>query len=670
MQEYQPLTSAQLARLTAEQKHYWEDVQRIADQFTALRSASESAANSSEWIELLLAAAGRVQQRPTVSEAVAPYRRPTTPATADLTTQQSGELLRGDWLHQADGNPDKRRILDEIAWTRQLAGRIAATKDHPLDFSKELSQLVALERAANQLQGTDQELYFAVREIKRSIVFRNPAVDFDRVLFVDMPFPDGSEWPHETRHRLGYMAVPGGRLLVLEGLSPAGHLQQLMPQAPLHGSFWRPDLSFDAQRVLFCFKPHNEKSFHLYEINLDGSGLKQLTDGPYDDLDPIYLPDGEHLMFSTTRGHTYVRCMPPTNAYVLARCDADGKNIYLVSRNNEPDYLPSVLEDGRVIYTRWEYTDKPLWRAQGLWTVNPDGTQVNTLWGNQSVWPDLLKDARGIPGSRRVMFTGSAHHNWFSGSVGIIDPLKGFNFPDGLTKVTADVAWPESGNGPVDPIESPQYHASGAYSAYYSPFPLNEHDFLVSANRGGKFVLYLMDVDGNRELIYEGTHNILHALPVRPRPLPPSITDRVAWPQPSQRLDPQQGVIFSGNVYQGAPEQLRGKATYLARAEYRAENVHLLAQTPLSLDRTGGLRSTIGRCQTDPGHGADRIRWFRFVPCPGRHGTALPAARRAISGAADDAQLHRRDAGRATRMSRLPREPQPHARVSRQCRWH
>ncbi len=93
------------------------------------------------------------------------------------------------------------------------------------------------------------------------------------------------------------------------------------------------------------------------------------------------------------------------------------------------------MADGRVIYTRWEYTDKPLWRAQGLWTVNPDGTQVNTLWGNQSVWPDLLKDARQIPNSRRIMFTGSAHHNWFSGAIGIIDPQSGLNFPNGLTKV-------------------------------------------------------------------------------------------------------------------------------------------------------------------------------------------------------------------------------------------
>src|ERR1019366_17197 len=118
---------------------------------------------------------------------------------------------------------------------------------------------------------------------------------------------------------------------------------------------------------------------------------------------------------------------------------------------------------------------------------NPDGTQVVHFWGNQSVWPDLMKDARSIPGSRRGMFTGSAHHNWFSGSIGIIDPERGCNFPYGLTKVTAEVPWPESGNGPVDPVESADYHASGAYVAYDSPYPLGERDFLASADRGGKF---------------------------------------------------------------------------------------------------------------------------------------------------------------------------------------
>ncbi len=582
--EYKPLTEHQWARQTPEQLEKWKEYDAIAARFEALAAAGDSAVYSPDWVRVMLEAGDRIDFRPRIHEPVAPYVTPTTPETCDLTEEEARAALELDWLHQAGqdtapmriqggrtwysdapvstASPTPERIRDEIVRTRELAARIQTNHPGQVDFSEELAQLGPLEQKAEKLTEGDRELYFQIRDVKRTIMFRNPAVDFDSVLFIDKPYPQGREWPHETRHRLGYQAVPGGRLLVLEGLGPGGRLRQLLPQAPLHGSFWRPDLSFDATKVLVSFKPHNEKAFHLYEIGIDGSGLRQLTDGIYDDFDPIYLPDG-HILFSTTRGHTYVRCMPPTNAFVLARADADGKNIYLVSRNNEPDYLPSLMNDGRIIYTRWEYTDKPLWRAQGLWTMNPDGTQVQTFWGNQTVWPDLMKDARPIPGSRRVMFTGSAHHNWFSGTVGIIDPDRGFNFPAGITKVTAELAYPESGNGPVDPIESSRYRPAGAYSAYYSPYPLSEQDFLVSANRGGKFVLYLMDTDGNRELVYEGTHNVFYAMPVRTRPRPPAIADRVAWPTREERDNPAPGVIYSANVYYGAPPELRGKARFL-----------------------------------------------------------------------------------------------------------
>lgn len=560
--EYKPLTEAQWAKVSPEERQQWQEAEQFQRRYEQLRKAGLESRFSPEWIELILEIGARIDFRPTVQEAVAPYVPPATPETRTRTTEEARNILEQDWLHQADGNPDGMAIRQEIRWARELAARIMRL--HPgADVAEALVRLDSLAQEAMSLSGKSESLYFRVRDVKREIMFANPVVNFDRVLMVDRPYPQGSEWPHETRHRLGYMATPGGKLVVLEGLHPGGNVRQLMPQEPLHGCFWRPDVSFDGQRVLFCFLPHNEKSFHIYEINADGTGLVQLTDGPYDDLDPIYLPDEEHILFSTTRGHTYVRCMPPTNAFVLARANRDGSSIYLISANNEPDYLPSLMHDGRVVYTRWEYTDKPLWRAQSLWTVNPDGVQPNTLWGNQSVWPDLLKDVRAIPGSRRVMFTGSAHHQWFHGSVGIIDPERGFNFPDGLTKVTADVEWPESGNGPVDPVESFNYHAAGKYNAYYSPYPLSEQDFMVSADRNGKFVLYLMDVDGNRELIYEGDNHIFHAMPLAPRPRPPVIPDRAQFPTAEERDNPAPGIIYSANVYQGAPEVLRGKARYL-----------------------------------------------------------------------------------------------------------
>ncbi len=499
----------------------------------------------------------------------APYVEPTEPETRTLSASEAAAVLKRDWLFQAEGKPLADRALDEIRWALELAARLSTHARAP-DLNAELAELGVLFRRLDAVErggASDAEakaLYLAVRRVKRRIAFKNPCVDFSRILFIDNPYPQGAEWPHEARHRNAMMTVPGGRLLVLDGLHPGGRLRKLAPAKP--GSFWRPDLSFDAKRALFCYKAHDEKSFHLYEINVDGSGLRQLTDSDYDDLDPIYLPDG-HIMFSTTRGNTYVRCMPYTYVYILARCDADGSNVYLISRGNEPDWCPALLNDGRVVYSRWEYTDKALWRIQSLWTTNQDGTNTAAFWGNQSVWPDHLSEARPIPDSPRVMFTGLAHHDWFAGSIGIIDPRRGFNFPQGLTKVTCDVAWPECGTPPVDPQESARYHTSGPHTAYKTPYPLSEEDFLVSARIGGrlgKFHLYLMDVYGNRELICEGACNVWHAMPIKPRRRPPAHVDRVAWPGTGKdRKPPQPGVFYSADVYEGLPDLPRGTAKYL-----------------------------------------------------------------------------------------------------------
>ncbi|MDR1494033.1 MAG: hypothetical protein LBT05_15125 [Planctomycetaceae bacterium] len=557
--EYIPLTQMQWDALSDEEAVKWK----------ALAEEKEKLANDYEKkslreLQLLQTKMeGMIQERPRQHEAVATYHVPSTPETKDRTEDESRKVIENDWLFQCGGKPTVARVLEEIGYARKLAVRIDKQ-----GFTEELKKLAELEEQAKAKQkDTDEkELYFAVRTIKREIMFKNPVVNFDTILYNDGHYPEGSESHHETRHLLGYQAVPGGRLMIQKGLNPAGKMRKLLPQEPLHGTFWRPDVSFDGKKVLVSFKPHNEKTFHIYEINADGTGFRQLTGGMFDDLDPIYMPDGKNIMFTTTRGYLYVRCMPPTNAPVLARMPLDtkpgDKNIYLVSRNGEPEYTPSMLADGRIIYTRWEYTDKPLWRCQSLWTMNQDGTLVQSFWGNQSVWPDLLKDARQIPGSKRVMFIGSAHHEWFAGSIGIIDPAKGLNFPEGLTKVTQEVGWPESGNGPIDPKETEDYHRSH-YGAYYSPYPLSESDFLVSANRHGKFVLLLMDVNGNREIINEGAHNIWDAQPLRSRPVPQIQSDRVDWPTWATRDKPATGILYSNNIYENAPPELKDKAKYL-----------------------------------------------------------------------------------------------------------
>jgi hypothetical protein len=356
----------------------------------------------------------------------------------------------------------------------------------------------------------------------------------------------------------------------VDGLEPGAPVRRLAPRPGSEAAFWRPDLSFDADRVVFCMKRADEPSFRLYETNVDGTGLRRLTNSRYDDLDPIYLPDGR-ILFSTTRCNTYIRCGPSMFAYVLAICNSDGSDIYIVSRGNECDWTPALLPDGRVLYTRWEYTDKPVWRIQSLWTMNQDGTGVATYWGNQSVWPDALVEARAIPGTDRVMFAGVGHHHWFNGSIGILDADKGRNFPLGLQRVTQEIGWPECGQPEQDEPASPNYHRAGAFTSFKAPYPLSEELFLVSATgardlrRGSDtFDLYLMDIHGNRELLYSGRHNILHAMPVSPRKRPPVHADRVAWPGTGRDHEPaRDGVLYSPDVCQGVDGLDREKVKYL-----------------------------------------------------------------------------------------------------------
>ena len=479
------------------------------------------------------------------------------------TTEKGKEQLKEDYLFQCNYEPTFEKAKAEIGYARQAAERIAKLEGAP-DLKAQLAALDELEKKINASTETEElaeELYLAVRAAKREIVMRNPLINFNEILLIDNPYPRGikgdatDEWGHEARHRNGFMATDGGKLIVC-GLNP-GDLKRVVLDDG--GSFWRPDLSFDAKKIIFSHRLKGEKSFHLFEMNYDGTDLKQLTFGDYDDLDPIYTPDG-HIVFCTSRQHSYVRCMPMTHAFAMARCDADGKNIYVISANGEPEYMASMMQDGRVIFTRWEYTDKALWRVQSLWTINPDGTNPQTFWGNQSVWPDVLTEARQIPGSKKVVFTAVGHHAWFDGSIGYINPDGGLNYPDGLQKITQEVAWPEVGDGPTPVKSDYDYHAAGKYYAYKTPYPLSEEYMLVSARDGGHlysgpdnewfFNLYFQDVYGNKELVYEGDFNAYYASPVRTREVPLEKPDLVQWPKIGSGEKPANGALYSNNVFE------------------------------------------------------------------------------------------------------------------------
>jgi hypothetical protein len=593
-----------------------------------------------------------------------PWEIPEEPPTRTLNPEEAQVALEAEWLFQSEGKPLHERAVQEIGWTRAVAARLAKSQ-RPPDLKTELTRLDALEKAIRALPVKNSQtsevsktsevspakaLYLEVRKVKRQVMFKDPAVDFSQMVFIDVP----ERYPHESMHRVYPQAqLNCVRLMVLDGLHPGGKVRKLTDKLG-PGWYWRPDVSFDARRVLFCFRPAADRTFHLYEANLDGTGLRQITSGSYDDMDPIYLPDGR-IVFMSNRGNSYARCTVGHPSTVVARCDADGSNIYLLSAGGEPEYTPSLLSDGRILYTRWEYTDKELMRIQSLWTVNPDGTNTSVFWGNQSYWPDMLLEARQVPGSHRVMFAAHGHHEVYWGGVGLLDRTKGFNYPNGLTKVSQELPWIEVGNGPDERMETADYHTSGQYGGYKSPYPLSDKVFLASIRHGppkhvfairnnaSRFKLFLMDVYGNRELIYEGAFHVLYGTPVRPRAVPPVIPDRVAWAGRQQDAAPvAPGSIYSSNIFQGAPAILRGQAKYLRvillepttftlgkklqDVETPNGHPHMHVGPVVSVTCNDGIKRILGTVPIQ----SDGSVYFEAPPCTSLHFQLLDAEHRAL----------------------------------------
>ncbi len=282
------------------------------------------------------------------------------------------------------------------------------------------------------------------------------------------------------------------------------------------GSVRDPQVHYDAQKILFSYRPSGTEFFHLYEINVDGSGLQQLTFDPFDDYEPVYLPDGG-MAFVSTRCKRWVNCWM-TQVGVIYRCDADGRNIELISANTEHDNTPWVLPDGRILYTRWEYVDRSQVEFHHLWAMNPDGTGATVFYGNMRPHTVMI-DAKPIPGTRDILASFSPGH--------------GVNEHAGIATIVS------SDRGPDSPAAARALHRGGLIK---DPYPLSQNLFLMARNNQ----VLLMDADGRSEVLYVhrgegGVHE--------PRPIVARERERVIEP----RNDPQQpaGQMVLADVYTG-----------------------------------------------------------------------------------------------------------------------
>lgn len=255
------------------------------------------------------------------------------------------------------------------------------------------------------------------------------------------------------------------------------------------GTIRDPVVHYNAEKILFSWRKAGTKVFHLYECDMEGGNIRQITDGSYDDIEPCYLPDGG-IVFVSARGKRWVNCWL-TQVGIIYRCDGDGGNIRQLSANIEHDNTPWVLPNGQIIYTRWEYVDRSQVDYHHLWTMNPNGKGQMVYFGNMHS-PDLYIDAKPIPGTDEVVFINSPGHGRreHSGKVAIVSPKKG-------------------------PDEKSMLRNLDNRNIFRDPWPLSRDLFLVASGRK----MLAMNSEGDTKEIYTLPNTMKGVNLQEPRPV-------------------------------------------------------------------------------------------------------------------------------------------------------
>ena len=401
------------------------------------------------------------------------------------------------------------------------------------------------------------EFFFKVRGLRRAMILSHPSLNFEKMLINRTPPPKYSH--NGDQHQGNHSRSSPGLTILTDWKTAQPKAKAILKGKLPEGATRNPDLSYNGDKVVFAYCDHTtegKKRYFLYEAAIDGSAVRQLTGTKRDtfktwgnratayleDNDPVYLPGGD-IMFISTRSQSYGRCHGGryNPAWVLYRCDKDGNNIRQLSYGNENEYEPSVLNDGRIIFTRWEYTNRHEMLFHMLWWCHPDGSKASNYYGNDTLHPMMVVEATAIPGTTKIVATAMGHHSYNTGTTVVIDTTKGENGEEPITHITPETPYSESQGWP-----SPHYS---------HPYPINEDLFLVS--RANHYVrkqkqlppeadraIYLVDTLGGRELIYEDpTVASFSPIPVRKRITPPVLAS--VLPKDA----PKEGTLFVQNAY-------------------------------------------------------------------------------------------------------------------------
>ena len=439
----------------------------------------------------------------------------------------------------------------------------------PANFEKQLAACEArIPKLAKTLASSNldhvKEAMSACEEVlafQRRTLLANPLLDFDEVMLLKRktPGPGRSDtywqwglkygmtvnWSCDFRPKNPPVA-PWWRdeivALSLKGKEP--RFRTVFKPKDTH-MVQHPELAYDAKRLLFAM-PGPKGAFQVFEVSIDGSGLRQITKGTGPDVDngdPCYLPDGR-IIFNSTRGFIGVPCEDGMS-YVANLCltDADGRHTRMLCFDQESNWYPTLLNDGRVLYTRYEYANVSHQFGRLLFHMNPDGTGQMEYYGSNSYWPNSVFYARPIPNHPSMVVAVVCGHHGPSrtGRLVLLDPARARHETAGAVQTI-----PGYGKEVERVVADALYGKD--WPKFVHPWPLSDKYFLVSARAQAsqtEYALYLVDVfDNITQICRLPDHSLFEPIPIKPRTPPPVIPDRV-------NLRAKDATIYMANVYEG-----------------------------------------------------------------------------------------------------------------------
>lgn len=319
---------------------------------------------------------------------------------------------------------------------------------------------------------------------------------------------------------------PGSELVRLR-VGIDGNVSETVLLRDAGGMMRDPDVHFNGKKVLFSWKKSDRQDdYHLYEYDFASKGVRQLTFGlGAADFEGIYVNEHE-IVFNSSRCVQTVDCFW-TEVSNLYACNDRGEYIRRLGFDQVHTVYPQLMNDGAVIYTRWDYNDRGQTFTQSLFRMNPDGTAQTELYGNNSWFPTTPCHARPIPGTGKFLAVAMGHHTWQAGKLILIDPGKGRQEAEGVEMLAP--------RRPAQAVRIDAYGQSG--ELFRHPYPLDETNYIVAyipaflnfARGKTNFGLYYIDADGNRELLsLSSWKSANHPVLVKERPLPherPSLVD-------------------------------------------------------------------------------------------------------------------------------------------------